>query len=76
MNRHESPGPNWPTVAETEYKIDNGKLSYKDYSGTSHSFYTVESFEWITSHQRFSVKLHQVLLFMSADYRVTYQKLP
>jgi hypothetical protein len=70
-----SPGPNWPSQAETEYKFNSGKLSYKDYSGTNSDFHTVESFEWITKEKAFSVKLYQILLYMSADYRVTYQKI-
>ena len=70
-----SPGPNWPSEAETEYKFDQEKLSFKDYSGTSPDFYNVESFEWVTKDKQFSVKLYQILLYMSADYRVTYQKI-
>jgi len=71
-----SPGPNWPSQTETEYKFENGKLLYKDYSGTSADFFTVDSFEWVTAEKKFSVKLYQILLYMSADYRVTYQKVP
>ncbi|HVG15383.1 MAG TPA: hypothetical protein VM935_10500 [Chitinophagaceae bacterium] len=71
-----SPGPNWPSQAETEFKFDNGKLIFKDYSGTTSDFYTVESFQWVTIDKQFSVKLREILLYMSADYRVTYQKIP
>ena len=70
-----SPGPNWPEYAETEYRFQNGKLSYRSYVGNNNTFFDVESFQWISPGKSFSVKLHQVLLFMSADYRVTYQKL-
>ena len=70
-----SPGPNWPSHAETEYKYENGKLSFKDYSGTGNDFLNVESFQWLKADKEFSVKLYQILLFMSADYRVTYRKI-
>lgn len=70
-----SPGPGWPEHAETEYRFQNGKLSYRNYFGTDNEFFEVESFEWITPQERFSVKLHQILRFMSADYRVTYRRI-
>jgi hypothetical protein len=70
-----SPGPDWPEDAETEYRFQNGKLSYRNYFGSDNSFFEVESFQWVAPGERFSIKLHQVLLFMSADYRVTYRKL-
>lgn len=70
-----SPGPDWPSQAETEYKFDNGKLSYKLFAGSNSEFLTVDSFQWITNEKEFSVKLYQILLYMSADYRVTYQKI-
>jgi hypothetical protein len=70
-----SPGTGWPFQTETEYKFDNGKLSYKVYPDSNSDFYTVESFEWITKEKVFSVKLYQIILYMSADYRVTYQKI-
>lgn len=70
-----SPGPNWPSEARTEYRFGNEKLSYKDYSGSGSDFYQVESFQWVKPGKTFSVKLYQVLLYMSADYRVTYQKI-
>jgi len=70
-----APAPNWPTLAETNYKIENGKLLFQDYSTTSAAYYTADSFEWITEGEQFSIQLYQLLLYMSADYRVTYQKL-
>ena len=69
-----SPGPNWPTFAETEYRFENGKLYYRNYSDSDNGFLEVESFKWITPQKSFSLKLYQVLRFMSADYRVTYIK--
>jgi hypothetical protein len=69
-----SPGPNWPEHAETEYRFQNGKLSYRNYFGTDNEFFEVESFQWISPQKSFSVKLYQVLRFMSADYRVTYRR--
>ena len=69
-----SPGPNWPSHAETEYRFDNGQLSYQDYSGSGRNYIHVESFQWITPGKAFSVKLYQIVGFMSADYRVTYKK--
>lgn len=70
-----SPGAGWPSQTETEYRFDNGKLSYNAFTGSSPEFYTVDSFEWITTQKTFSIKLYQFLLYMSADYRVTYQKI-
>ena len=70
-----SPGPDWPTFAETEYRFENGKLTYRNYFGTDNDFFEVESFQWVTPQKTFSVKLYQILRFMSADYRVTYRKL-
>lgn len=70
-----SPGPDWPSHAETEYRFENGKLSYRIYSGGSTDFFEVESFQWITPEKSFSVKLYQILGFISADYRVTYRKI-
>ena len=70
-----SPGPNWPAFAETEYRFENGKLSYRNYFGTDNDFFEVDSFQWVTPQDIFSVKLYQILRFMSADYRVTYRKL-
>jgi hypothetical protein len=70
-----SPGPGWPEHAETEYRFENGKLSYRNYFGTDTGFLAVESFQWITPEKSFSVKLYQFLPFMSADYRVTYSKI-
>ena len=69
-----SPGFNWPDNADTEYSFQGGKLSFKDYSGNSSNVLEVESFEWIEPGKSFSVKLYQVLLYMSADYRVTYKR--
>lgn len=69
-----SPGPNWPTYAETEYRFENGKLFYRNYFATDNDFFEVQSFQWITAQKSFSVKLYEVLRFMSADYRVTYTK--
>ncbi len=70
-----SPGPNWPEYAETEYRFQNGKLSYRNYFGTDNEFFEVQSFQWITPGKSFSVKLYQILAFMSADYRVTYRRI-
>ena len=70
-----SPGPGWPSNAETEYKFENGKLSYLNYYDNSLGFYTVENFNWITVGQEFELKFREVLLYMSADYKVRYKKL-
>lgn len=69
-----SPGPNWPSTAETEYKFQNGKLSFINYSNPSLGFYTTESFNWTTRGQEFEVKLYQLLRYMSADYTVKFKK--
>ena len=70
-----SPGPDWPEHAETEYRLQNNKLGYRNYFGGDNAFFEVKSFEWVTPEKSFSVRLHEVLRFMSADYRVTYRKL-
>ena len=70
-----SPGPGWPSEAKTEYQFQNDKLSFRDYSGNSNDLFKVESFQWLERGKSFSVKLHHLLLYMSADYRVTYKKI-
>jgi len=70
-----SPGPGWPSNAETAYKFENGKLSYLNYYDNSLGFYTVANFNWITVGQEFELKFREVLLYMSADYKVRYKKL-
>jgi hypothetical protein len=69
-----SPGPNWPSHAETEYRFENGKLNYRNYFGTDNDFFEVESFQWVALEKSFNVKLYQIVRYMSADYRVTYRK--
>lgn len=69
-----SPGPDWPSSASTEYKFQNGVLTYRDYSDNSHNFYTATSFKWITKGEEFEIWFRQVLLFMSAEYVVKYKK--
>lgn len=69
-----SPGPNWPSTAETEYKFQNGKLSFINYSNSSMGFYTAESFNWTNKGEEFEVKFYQLLHYMSADYTVKYRK--
>lgn len=65
-------GSNLPRWVETEYKFENGKLSYFDYLGSYNKFMDVESFQWLDPGKKFSVKRYQILGFFSADYRVTY----
>lgn len=69
-----SPGPGWPSNAETEYKFNQGKLSYLNYYDNSMGFYTVNNFAWVTVGQKFQLELREVLLFMSATYIVKYNK--
>lgn len=69
-----SPGPNWPSNAETEYRFEHGKLNYRNYFGSDNDFFEVESFQWVSPEKSFSVKLYQIVRYISADYRVTYQK--
>lgn len=68
-------GVNWPADVETEYRFSEGKLAIKAVSGGPDDFFPVDSFEWIVRNNEFSVKLYQVVQYMSADYRVTYRKL-
>ena len=69
-----SPGPAWPDYAVTNFGWNEGKLVIKDYSGTSGEYFTIESFQWEGKDQ-FSLKFHELLFYISADYRVTYKKL-
>jgi hypothetical protein len=69
-----SPGPGWPSTANTTYSFQNGKLSFVDYSNSSATVYTADSFNWITKGEEFEIKLRQLLLYMSADYTVRYKK--
>ena len=69
-----SPGPAWPTTANTTYSIVNGKLRFIDYSNSNGIVYTADSFTWITKGEEFEIKLYQLLLYMSADYKVRYKK--
>jgi len=69
-----SPGPGWPTTANTMYSFQNDKLSFVDYSNSSSAVYTADSFTWITKGEEFEIKLRQLLLFMSADYTVRFKK--
>lgn len=69
-----SPGPGWPATANTTYSFQNGKLSFVDYSNSSGTIYTADSFTWITKGEEFEIKLRQLLLFMSADYTVRFKK--
>jgi hypothetical protein len=69
-----SPGPGWPTTANTTYSFQSGKLSFVDYSNSSGTIYTADSFTWIKKGEEFEIKLRQLLLFMSADYTVRFKK--
>lgn len=69
-----SPGPNWPSNAETEYKFQNGKLSFINYSNSSLGFYSADSFNWTVKDQEFEVKLYQLLHYISADYTVKFKR--
>ena len=68
-------GVNWPAHVETEYRFSNDKLEVKEISGSADDFFAADSFQWITRNKEFSVKLYQVVQYISADYRVTYRKL-
>jgi hypothetical protein len=68
-------GINWPAHVEAEYSIVNDKLAIKDASGTTNEFFIADSFEWIQIKKAFSVKLYQVVQYISADYTVTFRKL-
>jgi hypothetical protein len=67
-----SPGPNWPSQAATEYKIENDKLSYINYADASYGFFTADSFKWITPGKEFEIKRRHLLLYMAADYTIRY----
>ena len=69
-----SPGPGWPHHAETEYKFENGHLSYLTYYDPNEGFYNADSFKWISKGESFEIKFRQILLFMSADYSVRFNK--
>jgi len=69
-----SPGSSWPLKAETPYQFENNKLSYIDYENPANGYFNVTSFKWVVQGKEFSIKLHQVLLFMNSDYIVNYIK--
>ena len=69
-----SPGPDWPSRAETEYKFQKGKLSYLTYYDNSLGFYTADNFKWITKGEEFQILSRELLLYMSATYLVKYKK--
>jgi hypothetical protein len=76
FNSSGSPGPNWPVVAQTEYKISFGKLQYNNYYDSSQGFYTINSFNWIAEGQEFEIELRELLLYMSSNNKVRYIKVP
>lgn len=67
-------GVNWPADVETEYRFSNGKLTVKAVGGAD-QYFPADSFEWIVKNEEFSVKLYQIVQYISADYKVTYRKL-
>ena len=69
-----SPGPGWPLKVETPYKFENNKLSYIDYERPANGYFQVTSFKWVVQDKEFSVKFHQVLLYVNSDYIVNYIK--
>ena len=69
-----SPGPNWPSQVETEYEFESGTFSFRNYSGNSNEFLKVRSFQWVAQAKGFTVKLHEILLYISADYSVSHRK--
>ena len=69
-----SPGPGWPSNAETEYKFQNEKLTYLNYYDPGLGFYTANNFRWVTKAQEFELLFREMLLYMSATYLVKYKK--
>lgn len=67
-----SPGPGWPSQAESEYKLVNDKLSFINYYDPGMGYYNADSFTWITNGQEFEIKRRQLLFFMAADYTIRY----
>lgn len=70
-----SPGPNWPSRAETVYRFQNGKLAYIDYEDSSAGYFEATSFQWVTPGQQFEIFLRHILLYMSATYKVLYTRI-
>ena len=69
-----TPGSAWNPETITEFATAGNKLQFKDYTGQSTNNMPVESFEWV-NNKEFSIKFHELLLYISSDYRVTYQKI-
>lgn len=67
-------GFNWPAEVETEFKFQDGKFSVLNSAGGGGHFVDVESFQWKVPNKEFTVKLYQIVHYMSASYTVTYQK--
>ena len=68
-----SPGPGWPSEVVTEFKWQQDKLYYKDYLDPRTEFIEITSLEW-TDNTHFNLKFHELLQYISADYRVYYEK--
>lgn len=66
---------NWPSRAETPYRFENGKLSYRNYDDPSSGFLVASSFEWITPGKEFQIFRRHLLIYMSAEYLVKYTKI-
>lgn len=60
--------------AYVPYRFSNNQLSYLNYADSAAGFYPVTSFRWVETGREFSVEFHQILLYMSAVYEVSYVK--
>ena len=70
-----APAINWPSHAEIPYRFENGKLSYQNYYDSASGFIVASSFKWIIPGKEFQIFRRHLLLYMSAEYTVTYTKI-
>lgn len=69
-----SAGGGVPAYVNTPYKYENGKLSYKNYIDPYAGYYTMNSFTWVETGKSFEVNSNELLLYMSAVYKVKFVK--
>ena len=68
-----SPGPGGPSEVVTEFKCEGNKLYYKDYLDPRTEFIEIGSLQW-SDDRHFNLKFYELLQYISADYRVYYEK--
>jgi hypothetical protein len=68
-----SPGSGFPSEVITDFKLEGSKIFYKDYLSPQAEFREIKSFQW-TDDTHFNLKFYELVVYISADYRVYYEK--